>query len=100
MPYLRRRQRIPATGRVTIKLTTAQRDQLINSPGLPLKLGHLLHRSPVKQGKLHVRVTRPELNMLILCAVDLPTPSLATKRAVDVFLGYLETQEDRFETDE
>ena len=98
MPYLRQRQKIPATGRVAIKLTPAQRDQLIESATLSRGLGKLLHRAAVKQGKLYVRLTGPELDALILSAVGIPTPNLATKRAIDIFLGYLEAQADRFDS--
>jgi hypothetical protein len=97
MPYLRQRQKIPPAGRVPIKLTPAQRDQLIAHPSLPRGLGHFLHGAPVKEGKLRVRLTSPELDALILTAVALPAPTPAAKRALDVFLSYLETQADRFD---
>src|SRR4051794_16411720 len=87
MPYLRRRQKIPAPGRVPIKLTTAQRDQLIATATLPRGLSHLLHRATTKQGKLHVRLTRAELDALILPAISVLPPNPAAKRAADVFLS-------------
>jgi hypothetical protein len=97
MPYLRQRQKIPENGRITVKLTPAQRDQLIGNSSMPRRLGHLLHRAAVKQGKLHIRLTRLELDTLIDCAVVLPIPNPASKRALDIFIDYLETQADRFE---
>ncbi|HEX2860655.1 MAG TPA: hypothetical protein VHN79_03405 [Lacunisphaera sp.] len=96
MPYLRQQPKIPANGRVTLRLTPAQRDGLLAERDLPRGLGHVLHRAPVKQGKLQVRVTRTELDALIIAATRLPVPHKAAERALNVFLSYLETQEERF----
>lgn len=97
MPYLRQRQKIPGNGRIAVKLTPAQRDQLIGNSTMPRGLGHLLHRAPAKQGKLHIRLTKSELDTLIDCAVVLPISNPASQRALDIFIDYLETQVDRFE---
>jgi hypothetical protein len=100
MPYLRQRQKIPATGRVPLKLSPAQRDQLLGTTNLPRKLGHLLHHAPVKQGKLRIRLTNAELDALILSAATIPTSDPTAKRALDTFLSYLEAQSDRFDSEE
>lgn len=96
MPYLRRLPKLPPSGRVTVRLSPVQRDQLLASPALPRSLGHLIHRAPVRDAKLQVRVTRDELDAFITAAIQIPTPTPQTARALDIFLSYLETQADRF----
>lgn len=109
MPYLRQRPRVPATGKIGVRLTPDQRDLFLCSPGLPRDLGHLLHRAPVRKGKLEVRIGRAALDTLILAAAaampDLPAgPApralVETRRALDTFVRYLENLSDRFEEED
>ena len=97
MLFLRRKPKLAPTARVTIRLTTDQRDQLLHSPALPRALGHLLHRAPVKKGKLEIRVNRSELDTLIETGAKQPVARRADEKALDVFLLYLENQADRFD---
>ena len=99
MPYLRQRAKIPATGRVTVRLDTTQRDWLEGAVGTPRALGHRLHRAPVHKGKLEIRVDREELAALIAAAVGLPVADKQSERAIDSFVRYLEMQEERFADD-
>ena len=96
MSHVRRLPKIAPTGRVAVRLSPAQRDQVLNSRTLPRKLGHLLHRAPVREGKLEIRVSQPELEALITSAAGVVVSEPAALRALDVFLDYLETQADRF----
>ncbi len=96
MPYSRQRPRIPPTGRVTIRLTPAQRDVLTAQANLPQRLGHALHRAPVRRGELSLRVTRSELDAIIVAAAGAAVPDRAAERALATFLRYLESMEDRF----
>lgn len=96
MPYSRQRPRIPASGRVSIRLSTSQRDSFIGEPSLPRNLGHALHRSPVRDGKVVIRVTRTELDALIRIAAAARPLDRRAERATQSFLRYLESQEDRF----
>jgi hypothetical protein len=100
MPYTRRRHRLSASGRVTIRLTTAQRDVFIESSKLPASLGHLLHRAPVRDGKLNVRVTRGELDALITAAAICQPKDRREEKNLGTLLRYLERLEDRFEEPE
>lgn len=100
MPYLRQRPKIPATGRVTIRLNTAQRDLLMQAPSTPRELGHRLHRAPVHKGKLELRVDRNELAALIASAVKAPAADRQTEKSLDVFVRYLEEIEERFERED
>jgi hypothetical protein len=103
MPYLRQLPRIPATGKVAVRLTPAQRDLLLGSSRLTRETGHLLHRAPVRKGKLEVRLGRDALDTLILAgaaAIPAAPASRAERelaRALDTFVGYLENLSDRFE---
>jgi hypothetical protein len=103
VPYQRQLPRIPATGKVAVRLTPPQRDLLLNSSRTPRGVGHLLHRAPVRKGKLEVRVGRESLDTLILvAAAAIPTAPASraereTARAVDTFVRYLENLSDRFE---
>jgi hypothetical protein len=97
MPYSRQRPRIPATGRIAVRLTPAQRDVFLASPGLAKDLGHQLHRAPVREGKLAVRLTRAELDALIAVAAGVPVANPEADRALDTLLRYLEDLADQFE---
>jgi hypothetical protein len=97
MPYLRQRARVPATGRIAVKLAPDQRDLFIASGRLPKALGHLLHRAPVRQGKLVVQLTRAELDAVIAAGVGVPARDPASDRRLDALLRYLESLADRFE---
>lgn len=97
MPHSRRQPRIAPTGRITIRLSTGQRDFLMNSPELPKALGHTLHRAVVRRGELSMRVTRDELDTLILVAAAMRVPDRKSERELATFLRYLESMEDRFE---
>lgn len=97
MSYLRQRPRIPPTGRITVRLTTAQRDLFIQSADTPAPLGHALHRAPVREGKLSIRVTRESLEALIRVAATASTRGdRRSERALAALLKYLESLEDRF----
>lgn len=96
MPYSRQRPRIAPTERITVRFTPGQRDFLIASPELPKGLGHALHRAAVRQGKLALRVTRAELDTLILVAAKVRVPERKAERELATFLSYLESLEDRF----
>ena len=100
MPYQRRRSLIPATGRVALWLTPAQRDLFIFSPDTPKSLGHALHHAPVRKGKLTLRITRESLNALIDVAAKFAPQSAGEDRAIATLLRYLESLEDRFADDE
>jgi hypothetical protein len=109
MPYLRQRQRIPATGKIGVRLTTDQRDFLLASPGLAREAAFALKRAPVKKGKLEVRMGRGSLDAMIAVAAaaipDLPPgPAprslIEMRRSLNVFVGYLENLSDRFEDEE
>jgi hypothetical protein len=106
MPYLRRLPRIPAHGKTSIWLTPSQRDLLLRTAGLSRDLGHLLHRAPVRKGKLEVRVGREALDTMILAGAaaipalppgPAPRALVETRRVLDTFVRYLEEQADRFE---
>jgi hypothetical protein len=99
MPYQRRRPRIPATGRVTLWLNTAQRDVFVHSRETPQALSHALHRAPVKKGKLTLRVTRESVDALILAAANATPKNAAEERTFNALIRYLESLEDRFEED-
>ena len=96
MHYLRRRPQVAPTGRITLKLTTAQRGAYVRHPETPKDLGHLLHRAPVHNGKLQVRVTRQTLDTLITVAATFATPDRQSARELSTFLTYLESFETRF----
>lgn len=97
MPYSRQRPRIAPAGRITIRLTTGQRDFLLKSAELPKALGHTLHRAVVRRGELSMRVTRDELDALIVIAAAMRVPDRKSERELATFLRYLESMEDRFE---
>ncbi len=99
MPHQRRRPRIPATGRVTLWLNTAQRDIFVHSRETPQALSHALHRAPVKKGKLTLRVTRESLDALILAAANATPKNASEERSFNTLIRYLESLEDRFEED-
>lgn len=96
MAYLRQRPRIPATGRVTVRLTPAQRDLFIGSAATPKNLSHALHRAAVREGKLAVRLDRELLDTLILAAAKLPAADRKSERSIETLLRYLESLADRF----
>lgn len=96
MPYSRQRPRLAPTGRVAVRLTPPQRDQFIHSGDLPAGLGQALHRAVVREGKLSVRVTRDELDLLIRAGAKLRPADRRAEREMDTLLRYLEGLEDRF----
>lgn len=97
MPHTRRQPRVAPTGRVTVRLSTEQRNLFIESAETPKDLGHALHRAPVREGKLTVRVDRAELDALIAAAANIDTSDRREERALQSLLRYLESLEDRFE---
>jgi hypothetical protein len=97
MLYPRQRARVSPTGRVTIRLTTAQRDLFLKAPDLPRGLGHELHRAAVRDGKLSLRVDRARLGVLITAAAATPASDSRSARSLETLLRYLESSEDRFE---
>ncbi len=96
MPHSRRRPRIAPNGRVSIRLTPPQRDLLLQSAETPKALGHALHRAPVRQGKLSVRLDRESLDALIASASRTRVPDRKLERELSTFLRYLEGVADRF----
>lgn len=96
MPYSRQRSRIAPTGRVTIRLTPAQRDFFLEAGATPKDLGHALHRATVREGKLTLRVTRESLDALIAVAARTRVPDRRLERELLTLLRYLESMEDRF----
>lgn len=96
MPYSRRLPRIPSTGRIAVRLNTAQRDLFVHDPAVPKNLGHALHRAPVREGKLALRLSREELEALITAAAKAPAPDRQAERSMSALLKYLESLLDRF----
>ncbi len=96
MSYLRQRPRIAPTGRVTLRLTPAQRDELLRAERMPAPLGHALHRAPVKRGWLNLRVGRGELDVLIMAAAEVRAADKREERVLTSLLDYLEDLEERF----
>jgi uncharacterized protein (DUF1778 family) len=96
MPYSRQRPRIAPTGRVTIRLTPAQRDLFIHSAATPKNIGHLLHGAAVRDGKLSIRVNRESLEALIQVAAKIRFPDRGMERELSTLSRYLESLEDRF----
>jgi hypothetical protein len=99
MPFSRRLPRLGRTDRIAARLTTAQRDIILASLQIPSALGHALHRATVRAGKLHVRVDRDELEIMIRSVAAAPVTDRAADRSVQALLGYLESLEDRFADD-
>ena len=97
MPYPRRLPPIAPNGRIALWLNPAQRDFFIASPETPKDIGHALHRAPVRNGKLTLRVTRESLDALIRAAAAFSAQSKGEERALATLLRYLESLEDRFE---
>lgn len=100
MPYPRQRPRVPANGRISLRLTPGQRDLFIASDVTPRKLSQLLHHAVVREGKLAVRVTREELDALIAAAARVTASDPETDRALTTLLRYLENAADQFEEPE
>jgi len=96
MAYLRQRPRIAPGGRVTLRITPAQRDELLRSARTPASLGHALHRASVKRGWLSLRVGREELATLIMAAAELRAADKKEERVLSSLLDYLEDLEERF----
>lgn len=96
MPYSRQHPRVAATGRIAARLTPTQRDAFLACPELPKDLGHALHRTPVRQGKLNVRLSRAEVDVLIAVGAKVPARDAAAERNLDTLLHYLESLADRF----
>lgn len=69
---------------------------LLGTASTPKQLGHALHRAAVRRGELTLRVTREELDALILSAANAAVPDRAAERALATFLRYLESMEERF----
>ena len=109
MPYLRQLPRIPATGKIGVRLTTDQRDLILASPQLRREIAFALKRAPVKKGKLEVRLVRASLDAMILVVAaaipDLPPgPApralVEMRRSLNTFVLYLEELSDRFEEED
>jgi hypothetical protein len=100
MPHPRQRPRIAANGRTTIRLSTWQRDLFLGNRDVPAALAFALKHAPVRDGKLGARVSRQELDALILAAAKVTPPNKARERELNALLGYLEDIEDRFEDPE
>lgn len=81
---------------MTLRITPAQRDELLRSPRTPQGLGHALHRATVKGGWLSLRVGREELNALIMAAAELRASDKKEERVLTSLLDYLEELEERF----
>lgn len=96
MSYLRQRPRIAPTGRVALRITPAQRDELLRSQRTPQSLAHMLHRAAVKGGWLSLRVGRDELDTLIMAAADVRAADRKEERVLTSLLDYLESIEERF----
>lgn len=97
MPYSRQRPRIASTGRVAVRLSTRQRDLFLGNRAVPPALAFALKNAPVREGKLHLRVTRSELDRLSAVVAALVPADAAERRALDTFLDYLDAVGDRFE---
>jgi hypothetical protein len=100
MPYSRRRPRISATGRVSVRLSTRQRDLFLGSRDVPASLVFALKHAPVRDGKLSLRITRSELDHLIATVAKIAPRDKAHERDLNTFLDYLDGLEDRFEETE
>lgn len=72
----------------------------IQSRETPKSLAHALHRSPVRDGKLSIRVNRKELDALISSAARIRVDHKTEQRLLASLLRYLETAADRFAEDE
>ncbi len=68
----------------------------MKAPGLPSALSHALHRAPVREGKLAVRMDRTELDVAIGALARVPAENRDVERELDALLRYLETLADRF----
>lgn len=79
-----------------MRLTPAQRDELLRSQNLSASLGHALHRAPVKRGWLNLRVGRDELSKMIMAAAELRAADKKEERVLTALLDYLEDLEERF----
>ncbi|MCR6656779.1 MAG: hypothetical protein NVV63_13430 [Opitutus sp.] len=100
MPFSRKRPRIAASGAVSVRVDPHQRDLLMKAPGMPASLGHALHRAPVREGKLSVRMSRENLDTAIAALARVPAEGRDEERELDTLLRYLETLADRFEDGE
>jgi hypothetical protein len=85
---------------VTVRLVTWQRDLFLDDAVVSRSLIAALKRAPVRDGKLGVRVSRSELDVLIDVAARQKPETKARERELDALLGYLEGIEDRFEEEE
>ena len=99
MPFHRQRPRIAPNGRVSIRLSTHQRDLFLGNRDVPASLAYALKNAPVRDGKLGLRVTRHELDTLILAAAKITPRNKDHERELNTFLTYLEKHEDRFAED-
>ena len=96
MPYLRQQRRIPANGKVAIRMTPAQRDLFTTSRDTPIDLGFSLRKAPVREGELSIRVNRHQLDALIGIAARSRAPDKHAEKKLETFIRYLEKNEDRF----
>lgn len=97
MAFSRQRPRIAATGRVSVRLNPSQRNLLLDHRDLPAPLAFALKHAAVRDGKLNVRVTRPELDRLIVAVAAIRPLEPRERRTLDAWLDYLESLDDRFE---
>lgn len=100
MPHSRLRPRIPANGRVAIRLTPAQRDLFQGSPEIPRALGQALHHAVVREGKLTLRVDRDAVLSLITVAAKVAVDGRRAESEIATLLRYLEAADDRFADEE
>jgi hypothetical protein len=97
MPYLRQRPRVPAGGRVTVRMSPSQRDLFTGTRETPNDLAFALRKAPVRGGELSIRVGRGDLDALIAIAARATPPDKREARRLETFIRYLEKFEDRFE---
>jgi hypothetical protein len=88
---------VAANGRVSVRLSPAQRDLFTRSSRLARDLSHALRQAPVREGKLSVRVRRTELESMIAAAADASPEDRREQRELASLLRYLEDLEDRFD---
>jgi hypothetical protein len=100
MPFLRREPRVSAKGKATLRLSPSQRDWLLRCHELPPALVHLLRRASVREGWLALRVSRDELERLIVAGARQEAPDRAAENELIALAKYLEATADRFEDED
>lgn len=92
----RLRPRFAPTGRASIRINPRQRDLFVRAAETPRNLAYALRNAPVREGKLSVRVTRPELDALIAVAAGAAAETRTEERELASLVRYLEGVGDRF----